>query len=144
VELDLSGRITPQWEVYGSYAFIPSAKVDSSSGAAGTEVAGSRPGLTPRHTGTIWTTYKVTPKWRIGGGLNARSGDRPVGLAAGSGISAPKFITGDVMAEYELNDIMFKFNITNVTDEHYADTLYRGHYIPGKPRTVQLTTSMKF
>ncbi|GAB4552866.1 MAG: TonB-dependent siderophore receptor PiuA [Rhizobacter sp.] len=145
IELDLSGRITPVWEIYGSYAFIPSAKVDSSSGAAGTEAVGSRPGLTPRHTGTLWTTYKLTPKWRVGGGLNARSSDRPVGLAASSAIVAPKFITGDVMAEYQfLNEVALKLNVTNVTDEHYADMLYRGHYIPGKGRTVQLTTTMKF
>ncbi|MBC7993519.1 MAG: TonB-dependent receptor [Rhizobacter sp.] len=145
IELDLTGRITPQWEVYGSYAFIPSAKVDSSSGAAGTEVAGSRPGLTPRHTGTLWTTYKFTPKWRLGGGLNARSSDRPVGLAASSAIVAPKFITADLMAEYQfIDEVSFKFNVTNVTDEHYADQLYRGHYIPGKGRTLQLTTTMKF
>lgn len=144
VELDLTGRITPEWEVYGSYAFIPSAKVDSSSGAAGTESVGSRPGLTPRHSGTIWTTYKVAPKWRIGGGLNARSADRPVGLAANSAIVAPRYITADLMTEFDAGPVVFKLNVTNVTDEHYADMLYRGHYIPGKPRTVQLTSTMKF
>jgi catecholate siderophore receptor len=144
IELDLTGRLSPEWEVYGSYAYIPSAKVDSSTGAAGTEVVGSRPGLTPRHSGTIWTTYKVTQKWRVGGGLNARSSDKPVGLAAGSAIVAPKFITADVMAEYVAGAVGFKLNVTNVTDKHYADILYRGHYIPGKPRTVQLTTTLTF
>jgi catecholate siderophore receptor len=145
VEFDIIGRITPEWEVFGSYAFIPSAKVDSSNGAAGTEVQGSRPGLTPRHSGTIWTTYKVLPKWRIGGGLNARSSDRPVGLAATSSVYAPRFITGDLMTEFEATDVAtFKLNITNVTDEHYADMIYRGHYVPGKPRTVQLNMTLKF
>lgn len=28
VELDIAGRITPAWEVYGSYAWIPVAKID--------------------------------------------------------------------------------------------------------------------
>lgn len=145
IELDLSGRFSPQWEVFGSYAFIPSAKVDKASAVNGTtltgETVGQRPGLTPRHTGTIWTTYKVTPKWRLGGGLNARSSDTP----QQSTIVAPKFITGDVMAEYQFSsEVGFKFNVTNVSDEHYADQLYRGHYIPGKARTVQLTSTMKF
>lgn len=145
VEMDIIGRITPEWEVFGSYAFIPSAKVDQSSGAAGTEVQGSRPGLTPRHSGTIWTTYKVHPKWRVGGGLNARSGVQPVGLAATSPIVAPRYITGDLMTEFEASDVAtFKLNITNVTDEHYADMVYRGHYIPGKPRTVQVNMTLKF
>lgn len=149
IELDLSGRFSPLWEVFGSYAFIPSAKVDKASSVNGTtltgERVGERPGLTPRHTGTIWTTYKLGSKWRLGGGLNARSSDRPAGLAAGSAIVAPKYITGDVMAEYQFStEVGFKLNVTNVTDEHYADQLYRGHYIPGKPRTVQLTSTMKF
>ena len=39
---------------------------------------------------------------------------------------------------------MFKLNLSNVTNKLYADTLYRGHYTAGKPRTLALTTSMKF
>jgi catecholate siderophore receptor len=144
VEIDFAGRLTTQWEVFASYAFIPEAEVDASSGAAGTEAVGSRPGLTPRHSGTFWTTYQVTPSWRVGGGLNARSGDRPVGLASSSTIHAPKFITADLMAEYTRGDLSLKANLTNVTDKHYADSLYRGHYIPGKPRTFQLTASYRF
>ncbi len=143
-ELDLTGRITNDWEVYGSYAYIPTARVDASSGAAGTEAVGSRPGLTPRHSGTIWTTYQIDPRWRVGGGLNARSSDRPVGLAATSQIVAPKFITADLMAEYTLDQLSYKLSLTNVTDEHYADFLYRGHYIPGKGRAVQATMTYKF
>jgi catecholate siderophore receptor len=144
VEIDLAGRLMPGWEVYGSYAFIPNAEVDASSGAAGTEVVGSRPGLTPRHTGTLWTTYQIDDNWRIGGGLNARSGDRPVGLAAGQQIVAPKFVTGDLMAEYTNGDLSYKAYLANVTDKYYADSLYRGHYIPGKPRSLQLTASYRF
>ena len=29
LELDLAGRLTPEWEVFGSYAYIPNAKVDA-------------------------------------------------------------------------------------------------------------------
>lgn len=143
-ELDLAGRLTSQWEIFGSYTWIPSAKVDASSGAAGTEPVGTRPGLTPRHSGTIWTTYRLTPYWRVGGGLTARSGDRPVGLAATSPIAAPKFVVADLMAEYTRGDMSVKLNVANATDEHYADFLYRGHYVPGKPRTVMATVSWRF
>jgi catecholate siderophore receptor len=43
-----------------------------------------------------------------------------------------------------LNDLSYKLSLTNVTDEHYADFLYRGHYIPGKPRTLQATLAYEF
>lgn len=143
-EFDVAGRLTPAWEVYASYAWIPEAEVDKSSGAAGTEAVGSRPGLTPRHSGSLWTTYQVSQKIRVGAGINGRSRDKPVGLAADSGVSAPKWVTADLMAEYATDELSYKLNITNVTDKHYADQLYRGHYIAGKPRTIQFTTAVKF
>jgi catecholate siderophore receptor len=144
IEIDIAGRITPQWEVFGSYAFIPDAEVDQASSVNGTtligETVGQRPGLTPRHSGTVWTTYQLTPKFRFGGGLNARSSDTP----QQSTIVAPRFVTGDLMAEYDAGPVQFKLNVSNITDELYADVLYRGHYIAGKPRTVQFTTVAKF
>jgi len=144
VEFDIAGRITPQWEVFFSYAWIPIAKVDSASGAAGTEPVGSRPGLTPRHTASLWTTYQATPQFRIGGGLTARSSDKPVGLAQTSEVDAPAYVTLDMMAEYRWQQVSLRANLTNVTDRHYADFLYRGHYVPGRPRTLLVTATYKF
>ena len=144
VEVDLAGRLTKGWEVYISYAWIPDAEVDQASSVNGTtligETVGQRPGLTPRHSGTAWSTYQLTPKFRIGGGLNARSSDTP----QQSSTVAPRFVTADLMAEYDAGPVLFKLNASNITNERYADMLYRGHYIPGKPRAVQLTVAAKF
>lgn len=143
-EIDVAGRITPAWEVFVSYAWIPDAEVDKASAVLGTtltgETVGQRPGLTPEHSATLWSTYKLSPKWRVGGGLNARSSDTP----QQSSIRAPGFVTADLMAEYDMGPLVFKLNVSNLTDTLYADVLYRGHYIQGKPRTVQLTTTAKF
>jgi catecholate siderophore receptor len=143
-DMDLAGRVGERWELYLSYAFIPVAQVDASSGAPGTEIVGSRPGLTPRHSGTVWSTFQVSPRWRVGAGINARGKDRPVGLAANSAIVAPQFVTGDLLAEYAFGKIVLKTNITNILDKHYADTLYRGHYVAGKPRTLEVTATVSF
>ena len=144
LEVDLAGRITPKWEVFTSWAFIPDAEVDKASSVLGTsltgETVGQSPGLTPRHSATLWSTYQFTPKLRLGGGLNARSKDTP----QQSSIVARGFVTADLMAEYNAGSVLFKLNLSNLTNKLYADTLYRGHYIAGKPRTVQLTTAVKF
>ena len=142
-EIDLAGRITPEWEIFGSYAYIPSAKIDKAPGGASLqgEAVGSRPGLTPRHSGTIWSTYKLTPSWRLGAGLNARSSDTPQ-LAPTT--VAPKFLTADLMAEYTQDRLSLKFNLSNISNKLYADMLYRGHYIPGKGRDFQMTAAYKF
>lgn len=142
-EIDLAGRITPEWEIFGSYAYIPNAKIDKAPGGQSLqgEAVGSRPGLTPRHSGTIWSTYKVTPALRLGMGLNARSADTPQ-LAPAT--YAPKFITADLMAEYTMDKLTFKANLSNISNKLYADMLYRGHYIPGKGRDLQATVTYKF
>jgi catecholate siderophore receptor len=141
LELDLTGRLTPLWEVYGSYMWIPVANIDI--GVAGSEGQGTRPSLTPTHSGTIWSTYKVLPQLRVGGGLNARAGQTPI---RNPGWTAPRFITADLMAEWTAvpNHLVYKLNISNLSDKLYADQLYTGHYIPGPGRVIQATASMKF
>ena len=37
-----------------------------------------------------------------------------------------------------------KLNVTNLTDELYADALYRGFYAPGAARQVQLSYKVLF
>jgi catecholate siderophore receptor len=141
LELDLTGRLTPEWEVFGSYMWIPVANIDE--GVEGAEGKGTRPSLTPVHSGTIWSTYQVTQKLRLGGGLNARSSQQP---NRNPGFYVPRFITADLMAEYHVikDKLFFKANLSNVTDKLYGDQLYTGHYIPGAGRMLQVTGSYKF
>jgi catecholate siderophore receptor len=145
-EVDLVGRLTPKWEVFGSYTWMPVARVDVASSAvttAGNRV-GDRPGLTPRHSGTIWSTYQFTPKWRAGGGLTFRSRQAPADVTAPPW-EAPGFVTADLMAEYTINDqFVVKGNVSNLTNKLYADSLYRGHYIPGAGRLVQVSLIARF
>ena len=150
LEIDLAGRLTPAWEVFGSYMWLPSARIDAAVPCTAsatvtcvqTEAQGSRPSLTPRHSGTVWTTYQLTPSLRVGGGLNARGSQTP---NRNPGWAAPKYITGDLTAEYVVNaHFTVKANVSNVTNKRYAESLYTGHYVPGAGRLVQVTGSLKF
>ncbi len=153
LEVDVVGRLTPKWEVFGSYMWMPIAKVDKaapcpatgncSQGTVGNR-EGDRPGLTPRHSGTIWTTYQLTPQWRFGGGLNFRSKQAPADVTAPAW-EAPGFVTADLMAEYTVNDqFSLKANLSNVTNKYYGESLYRGHYIPGAGRLLQVALTARF
>ena len=143
-EIDVTGKLTKELEVYGSYAFTPIARIDV--GAPGSvaglaEGAGTRSSLTPKHSGTVWATYQVTSQFRLGGGLNFRSEQTP---NRNPGWAAPSFVTADVMAEYAFEKFTLKANVSNVTNKLYADALYTGHYIPGAGRVYALTASVKF
>lgn len=147
LELNLAGRITPNWEIFYNHTWIPDAVIDKSnqalaSNGGGAQVEGDRPGLTPEHSASLWTTYRVTPKVRLGAGLNHRGEQHPEGQRL---IKAKAFTTADAMVEYTFDErFSAKLNVTNLTDELYADTLYRGFYGPGAPRTVQLSLKAMF
>ena len=146
VELDFTGRIAREWEIFVSYAWIPDAAVDVAASTVTTvgNRVGDRPGLTPVHSGTVWSTYQVNPKLRVGGGLNFRSPQAAADVTAPAW-EAPGFTTLDLMAEYAFSDRwVLKGNITNVNDTYYGDSLYRGHYVPGAGRLVSMTLTAKF
>ena len=150
LEIDVAGRLTPKWEVFGSFTWMPDAKVSkaapcpatgSCSQATAGERVGDRPALTPVHSGSAWTTYQVTSQWRVGGGLTFRGRQTPTR----SEFEVPSFVVGDLMAEYAYSDALtIKANMSNVTNKLYADQLYPGHYIPGAGRLTQVTASYKF
>ncbi len=143
LDFDIAGKITPEWEVFGNFTWMPVAKIDISSANSG-EVQGSRPSLTPRYSGSLWTAYQVLPQLRLGAGLNARSGQTPIRNPAG--IYAPKFVTADAMAEYTVvpEQLSFKLYVSNVANKIYADQLYTSFYVPGTGRVTTLTGTYKF
>ncbi|MBH2009967.1 MAG: TonB-dependent receptor, partial [Xanthomonadaceae bacterium] len=139
-EVDFSGRLTPAWEIYGSFMWIPSAKIDI--GVAGSEGQGTRPSNTPKVSGTFWNTYQLNPQWRVGAGLNFRGKQTPI---RNPGWEVDSYVTGDLMAEYKVSEnFIVKANLSNVSNKLYADQLYTGHYIPGPGRLFQVTGSIKF
>jgi catecholate siderophore receptor len=147
MEFNFAGRITPKWEIFYNHTWIPEAKIDESNVAlnatgTGAQVKGDRPALTPRHSASLWTTYRVAPQWRLGLGLNYRGEQNPEGARH---VTAKAFTTVDAMAEYQLDASQsFKLNVSNLTDERYADQLYRGFYTPGAARQVQLSYKLLF
>ncbi len=147
MEFNLAGRISPKWEVFWNHTWIPSAKIDKSTtvlaaNGGGAQVQGDRPGLTPKHSGSLWSTYAVTPKVRVGGGLTYRGAQNPEGSRA---MEASSFVTADAMVEYSFDDkTSLKLNVQNLTNKLYADALYRGFYAPGAPRSVQLVLKTRF
>lgn len=142
MEFNFAGRITPRWDVFYNHTWIPSAQIDNGTLTGNAQREGDRPALTPKHSASLWTTYLAMPKLRLGMGLNYRGEQNPEGSRA---VVAPAFTTVDVMAEYNLSEATsLKLNITNLTDKLYADSLYRGFYVPGAARTVQLTLKTLF
>jgi len=165
MEISAAGRITPKWEVFYNHTWIPSAKIDKSNepgqftdgrnrpgGGAVCSVSnpcvnnapiqGDRPGLTPKHSLSAWTTYRVAPQWRVGLGATYRSEQTPLTSRVNT---ASAFTVWDGMVEYTVDErTTVKLNVSNLTDKTYADGLYGGFYTPGAPRKVMLSLKTVF
>ncbi len=150
IEIDVAGRLTSQWEVFASFAWMPDAKVTKAAPCPATgactqstsgERVGDRPALIPQYSGTLWSTYQLNGQWRLGGGLTFRGKQKPTR----SEFEVPAFVVADLMAEYMHSEALtFKLNMSNVANKLYADQLYPGHYVAGAGRLTQLTASYRF
>ena len=74
--------------------------------------------------------------------MTYRGKQNPEGSRA---VYASGFGVVDAMVEYAIDDkTSVKLNVNNLFDKVYADGLYRGFYIPGAARSVQLTLKTRF
>ncbi|MCY1166267.1 MAG: TonB-dependent siderophore receptor [Pseudomonadota bacterium] len=147
IEIDVVGRLTPQWEIYLSYAYTPVAKIDA-AGTAAQATVGQRVGLTPKNSGSAWISYQATPKLRVAGGINGASEN--FALAGTSGAAqltarAAGYVVADAMMEYKFTqDTYMQVNVSNIANKIYGDQLYPGFVITGAPRTVKMTVGTRF
>lgn len=161
LEFELAGRINGKWEVFSGLAFMDARilevaeNVNAQTGAitsAYEGYKGQRARNTPPVTFNIWSTYKLTDKWKFALGLEAkgeRFGYVPSSTTAFTEFSPntlPGYVRLDSMLAYEEKKWAIKLNVKNLLDKVYYDAIYDngGFSVPGNSRTVILTTELKF
>ena len=139
-ELGFTGRITENWEVFGGYTFMSSEqkKLAREANTNRENVAQGRDFFnTPRHSGSLWTSYKVTPKFTAGVGMYAQSDvvgsyarNKPTGDAVLiKGI--PGYARFDAMLSYQISkNAKAQLNVYNLADKEYYSSTYSTHYAP--------------
>jgi catecholate siderophore receptor len=138
-EIGATGRITPQWSVFGGYAYLESKVLASVTAAnIGHELA-----VTPKNTFSIFTTYDLTPQWTVGGGaffVDSRWS------SVANDARIPSYWRLDAMAAYKVNrNFTVQLNVYNLTDEYYFDTVAgAGFAVPGPGRYVSLSGRAQF
>ena len=150
VELEVAGRITDKWEVFGGVAFMNAEILEVAPGA-NRNFIGQTPRNTPEQTANLWTTYKLFDGWKIGGGMEYKSeryGYQPAaaGTAAFNPNVAPSYVRWDAMVAYEQPSYNIKLNVQNLFDKLYYDALYDngGFVYVGQARRFILNAEYKF
>lgn len=64
VEVGATGHLMDRWQVFAGYAYL-----DAEIRAARDGTAGNRPANTPRHNGSVWTSFALSDAWELGGGM---------------------------------------------------------------------------
>lgn len=150
-ELSAQGRITDQWEIMASFTHLNS-KIVSTTTAATAPKIGTELIQTPNNAFSLWTTYKITPEFTIGGGayyvdamwgnIDATNGSPTVGTNT---TRVPDWWRFDAMASYRLTpNATLQFNIYNIADKYYYDSAYTNWATPAAGRTMTLTLRTKF
>lgn len=149
LEFDVVGRLTPKWEVYLSYSFIPDATIDAAGQSATAQASvGQRVGLTPRHTGAAWLSYQASPKLRVAAGVHGASENFALQGTTGAAqrtARAPGYAVVDLMAEYKVSpDVFVQLNASNLANRTYGDQLYPGFVVTGLGRTVAASVAYRY
>lgn len=121
LELGASGQITPEWSVFAAYAYLDSKILRASETVAGQLSEGESMTATPKHSGSLWTTYALPMGLTFGGGVQY-VGDTP---ARQSSVAVPAWSFSPVtlvnaMASYKLTErVTLQANVSNLFDEDY-------------------------
>jgi catecholate siderophore receptor len=133
------GRITSAWEVFANFAYL-----DSSLETQNDENRGNRLTLTPKYSTSVWTTYRLPFALTVGGGVRATDS---VYVNAANTIESPGYYLVDGLVEYDVNrNLTLRLNVFNLTDVTYIRSVNNngGRYNPGQPRSVLLTSAIRF
>ena len=96
----------------------------------------------PKHSANLWTTYQVTPKLTLGGGVNAMSS-----ITSAAGLRAGGYATFDAMAAYQFTPkLKLQVNADNIFNRHYYTRVGSANTfnIPGAERSLMANVRYDF
>ena len=137
VETEISGAITPKWQIHAGYSYLHSQiKTAANPRDDGIFL------LMPKHSANLWTTYEVTPKLTLGGGVNAMSS-----ITSAAGLRAGGYATFDAMAAYQFTPkLKLQVNADNIFNRHYYTRVGNANTfnIPGAERSLMANVRYDF
>ncbi|HEV7347746.1 TonB-dependent receptor [Telluribacter sp.] len=141
MELDITGKILPSWQVNFSYAYIDARITDDVE-----TLKGLRKENTPQNSFSFWSRYDFTaPALRglgVGFGVN-HSGEKIPWFTRDFMI--PAYTLADAAVYYKVRDIQFAANINNLFNTSYwFGAINYTRLYPGTPRNTMVNVTYRF
>ncbi len=153
VELGLAGQLTEVWQLSFGYTFQDTEVKEGTFSATGPSTqTGAAINFSPRHSATLWTTYKLPFPLTVGGGVRyvdtqARTVNADLSSVTTGIVEVDRYTVIDAMANYALTSAVgIQLNAYNLADEEYVASVNNSgqRYFPGTPRSYLLTLNLKF
>ncbi|UGQ45051.1 catecholate siderophore receptor Fiu [Massilia endophytica] len=149
VELGAVGQITDRWNIIAGLATMDATIKE---GTTGNNAAGAATRWSPDLSATLWTSYKLSDQFTVGGGARYMSKqkrviDPSVDVSLQNVPSVPSYAVADAMLSYKVNkNVSLQLNVYNVFDKFYLNTLNNSgaRLTLGAERSAQLTASFLF
>jgi catecholate siderophore receptor len=157
VALGAAGEVNDRWTIFANYTYLDSEVLQNVSdrcrdnpAAAGCGglldvTAGNRLINTPRHSGSLWTTYEIFDGLTLGYGFTYQ-GAFLLNNGAPPLYKSDDYWVHRAYASYEVtDDVSLQLNVTNLTDEtYYTRIRNNGWATPGDGRAAVLTLNYSF
>lgn len=131
IELGFTGSVLPGLDVFGGYTYMDSEQKDMGAG----NIANGQPFQnTPKHSFSLWTSYKPMSKLTLGLGVYAQSSVNAsyIRSTVDGGIvtkGASGYARYDAMASYQFTPNMaLQLNLYNLGDKVYYTGVRSPHY----------------
>lgn len=163
ISLGASGNITPNWTISANYMYLDTEVIQGVSNyclanpglgtctntvAAPDPTAGQELTNAPKHSGSLFTSYRFPFGLELGYGLTYQ-GSFFLAQSGGINYRSLGYITHRAMASFTINDALsLQVNVQNLTNKKYATTIRNavgGSWAqPGPTRSVVGSLSYKF
>ena len=143
IDLDLSGRILPGWNVIASYAYIDAEVTEDND----PELVGSKLTGIPEHSASLWTTYELQSGNLQGLGFGTGFnfvGERQGGLPNSFEVDSYFLVNAAVF--YRRDNWQARLNFDNLFDVDFIESVNTSRteqIYPGEPFRVRASVSVE-
>ncbi|MEG3180915.1 TonB-dependent receptor [Sphingomonas sp. LT1P40] len=148
IALSASGNITSAWSITANYTYLEPKLIRSVAVGAPDPAAGAELQNTPKHSGSLYTTYTLPFGLKLGYGVTYQ-GSFALNLptaASATVYRSDDYWVHNASISYDINaDFSVLVNVKNFTDElYYTRIRNNGWATPGDARAAVLTVGYRF
>jgi catecholate siderophore receptor len=139
LELSFNGALDADWELIAGYAWMDSEVSSPLAAFDGKEGA-----LTPRQSANLWLKRRLPGGYYVAGGGRAEASRF---ASPTNAIRLPGYGVLNLAAGYQGKDVEVNLTLRNLLDRKYFVAAHSGaddYNLPGEPRTLMVTTRIRF